>query len=157
MTKDSKHRDALLAKAVEAEGFEYVGSERVHDFGEDGLCVYIDKTPDGVSAKDCGKVSEVLGILMPVEGLLGPKDSLHVSSPGLARPLFQLKQYLPFIGKVIQIKLVVSQQGRRRFKGLLLEVLDDAIKLEVDGEVFTFVATSIEKANVCLPNKLSQL
>ncbi len=157
MTKASEQRDNTLSMAVAAEGFEYVGSERVHAFGDDALCVYIDKTPEGVSADDCGRVNEVLGVLLSAEGLLGPKECLQVSSPGLARPLFKLTQYLPFVGKKIQVKLMVSQQERRRCKGVLLAVLDDAINMEVDGETLTIAETNIEKANVCLPDDLSQL
>jgi len=150
-------RDNIIDSAIAAEGFEYIGCERVHDCGSDALCVYIDNQPEGITANVCGKISELLIVLLPAEGILGENESLQVSSPGLARPLFKLSHYEPYVGKQIKVKLTVPQEGRRKFKGLLLAVCEAAIKIEVDGKEEIIEVADIDKANVCLPDRLSEL
>jgi ribosome maturation factor RimP len=141
-------RDVLLDAAITQEGYIYVGSERINDFGTEALCVYIDKE-GGVTADDCGKVSRVLSVRLPAEGLLPERECLQVSSPGLNRPLFKLEHYNDYVGKYIQVKLFASLDGRRRFKGVLQAVLADGIEVVVDAQVFTLPIGAIEKANVC--------
>lgn len=147
MATTSETRDMVMATLVEAEGFSYVGHERMKSFGRDALSVYIDK-PGGVTIEDCGQVSEVLQIALTAEGILGENECLEVSSPGLDRPLFKQADYDNVVGETVQVKLLTPYEGRKRFKGKLCKVLEGAIQVEVDGKLFELALNDIEKANL---------
>jgi ribosome maturation factor RimP len=153
MSASADHKDAVMAAAVEAEGYQYVGHERVKSFGRDALAVYID-TPSGVTMDDCAKVSRVLSVVLAAEELLGKQESLEVSSPGIDRPLFTRDHYLAYVGKTIKVKTMVPLDGRRRFKGVLQAVLDDHIEVIIDGQVVAVTLRDVEKANACISEQL---
>jgi ribosome maturation factor RimP len=82
---------------------------------------------NGVSIKDCVEMSR------HVESSLDREVEdfeLHVSSPGLDRPLKTLRQYQKYLGK----ELSVTTKEGKKLSGKLLKVNNDAIELEVKSK-----------------------
>ena len=140
----SAERDAVIAKALENEVYEYLGAWRERD----SLCIFIDK-PEGVTADDCQAVSHLLSPLLLAEGVLSERMGLEVSSPGLNRPLFTLSHYQAHIGEEVQVRLQSSLDGRKRFKGILQSVEADTIELLVDNQEFKIDFRIIDRAHIC--------
>jgi ribosome maturation factor RimP len=63
-----------------------------------------------------------LSLLLDVEDPIESSYTLEVSSPGLDRPLHELKDYERFVGALAQVKTKQALEGRRRFVGRLLGV-----------------------------------
>jgi ribosome maturation factor RimP len=109
------------------------------------LRVFIDK-PDGVGVDDCVAVSNHLGRLLAVENI--DYERLEVSSPGLDRPLKKVSDFIRFAGESVKLRLRVALQGQRNFVGILREVNDGVLKLEVDGKVLDLELNNLEKVRL---------
>jgi ribosome maturation factor RimP len=75
-------------------------------------------------------------------------DRLEVSSPGLDRPLKKASDFIRFAGESARLKLRVALQGQRNFVGIVREVNDGVLKLEVDGKILDFELNNLEKARL---------
>ncbi len=137
----------LLQPIVEGLGCVFWGLE-FHGQGKRSILrVFID-SESGVTVEDCEKVSRQISAVMDVEDPVRDEYTLEVSSPGWDRPLFTEEQYIAYIGSVIELKLQVPFDGRRKFKGLLKSVEDAEVVIIVDDNEFTFPLEAIDKANV---------
>jgi ribosome maturation factor RimP len=76
---------------------------------------------------------------------------LEVSSPGLDRPLRQLKDFRRFAGERAQIRMRVPVEGRKNFTGILRGASEAQLQLEVDGALLSLDLTQVEKARL-VPN-----
>jgi ribosome maturation factor RimP len=133
----------LLESTLTGLGYELVDVER----SSRGrlLRVFIDK-PDGVGVDDCVAVSNHLGRLLAVESI--DYERLEVSSPGLDRPLKKVSDFIRFAGESVKLRLRVALQGQRNFVGILREVNDGVLKLEVDGKVLDLELNNLEKVRL---------
>ncbi len=107
--------------------------------------IFIDK-PEGISLKDCELVSHQLTRLFTVEGV--NFERLEISSPGLDRPIKKQADFIRFSGKKVQIKLRMPMNGRKNFVGILGELQDDVLQLDVDGVIVSIVLSNLDKARL---------
>jgi len=137
----------LIQPLVESLGYEFVGLDYLSNPKQSVLRLYIDND-NGVGLEDCESVSRELAALMDVEDPIKGHYTLEVSSPGLDRPLFTPEQYLQFAGQEAKVSLFAPQEGRRKFKGVILAIENDMLKLNVDGEEVTLLLDNIAKARL---------
>ncbi|MDH3788120.1 MAG: ribosome maturation factor RimP [Xanthomonadales bacterium] len=137
----------LLQPLVEDLGYEFVGLEHGSNPKNPVLVVYIDK-PEGIAVQDCEKVSREVAALLDVEDPIPGHYSLEISSPGLKRPLFTLAHFEQFVGEIAKISLYAPQEGRRKFNGEILGVVDEQVKLEQDGTEVLLELGNIAKARL---------
>lgn len=98
-------------------GYELVDLE----WGAGGvLRVFID-TPSGISIEDCERVSNQLSHTLTVENV--DYERLEVSSPGLDRPLKQVKDFARYAGHRALVKFRQAVNGRKQFEGILQPVV----------------------------------
>lgn len=147
MTKQEQRLTELLSPTVEAAGFELLGCEFVPAGRHSTLRLFIDH-PDGVTVDHCAVVSREVGAILDVEDPIQNEYNLEVSSPGLDRPLFTPAHFAKVVGQKVEVKLAIPQDGRRKFKGQLLEILDDMLVIEVDGKPYRLLMDNVDKANV---------
>jgi Uncharacterized protein conserved in bacteria len=133
----------LLESTLTGLGYELVDVER--SARGKMLRVFIDK-PDGITVDDCGGVSNHLSRLLAVENI--DYDRLEVSSPGLDRPLKKAADFIRFAGESVKLRLRVALQGQRNFVGILREVNDGILKLEVDGKMLDLDLNNLEKVRL---------
>ena len=133
----------LLESTLAGLGYELVDLER--SVRGKLLRIFIDK-PTGVSVDDCVAVSNHLSRLLAVENI--DYDRLEVSSPGLDRPLKKPSDFIRFSGESVKLRLRVALQGRRNFVGVLREVNDGILKLEMDGKTLDLELSNLEKARL---------
>lgn len=137
----------LIEPVIEQMGYELLGIERVQNGRHVILRVYIDK-PEGINLDDCAKVShQVSGVLDVEEPISGAYD-LEVSSPGMDRPLFRLKDFVKFTGHRASVKLSVPLNGRRNFKGLIKGIEGSMVLIHVDDVEHKLLFDHIEKARL---------
>jgi ribosome maturation factor RimP len=136
LTKQEQQLTELLTPTVEAAGFE-------HSI----LRVYIDHQ-DGITVDHCATVSREVSALLDVEDPIPNEYYLEVSSPGLDRPLFTPAHFAKVVGQIIEVKLAIPADGRRKFKGLLTQIEDDMLVVEVDGKLYRLLMDNVDKANV---------
>jgi ribosome maturation factor RimP len=124
---------------------------RVKISGLDGCTVQImAERPDGtMTVEDCEAVSRALSPVLDVADPIDRPYRLEVSSPGMDRPLVRRSDFARFAGHRIKVDMATAIDGRRRFRGVLLGVEDDAARLRRDdaapGEADEVVLLPIEE------------
>lgn len=137
----------LATNIAEPYGLEVVDAEYVKEQGGFVLRVFIDKD-GGVTLDDCQMVSEVLSDRLDEIDPIPGSYSLEVSSPGLDRPLKKPSDYERFAGRQVKLKTYAPIDGRKNWKGALIGLEGDAVRVEVDGEEFVVPLKMIARANL---------
>jgi ribosome maturation factor RimP len=132
----------LVETTLTGLGYELVDLEMS---GRGLMRVFMDK-PGGIALEDCERASNQLTRLFAVEGV--NYDRLEVSSPGLDRPLKKEADFVRFCGEKAHLKLRVPLAGRKNFTGILGEVRDGVLRLEVDGNQVPIELSNVDKARL---------
>lgn len=134
----------LLDSILAGMGYEFVEVEQ----SAPGklLRVFIDKKEGGVTIDDCVAISNHLNRVLSVEGV--DYSRLEVSSPGLDRPLKKEQDFIRFTGKSVKLKLRMALQGQKNFIGIIREINDGILGLEVEGRVLYIELNNLEKARL---------
>lgn len=138
----------IIERVAAREGLEVVHWETVGPRGSFVLRIYIDK-PGGVTHGDCEVVSNQVGTLLDVEELISSRYTLEVSSPGIERGLYKRADYERFAGSRVKLKTSEPIDGQRNFRGKLIGLAGDSIRIEADGRGQVEIAyEKIVKANI---------
>jgi ribosome maturation factor RimP len=127
-------------------GFEVVLLE-IKGKGRTIVRVYVDQ-PGGVTLDDCERFSRNLGALLDVEDPLPRSYTLEVSSPGLDRPLRNIKDFQKNSGKLARVITLEKIENQNFFVGRIKEVAHDLIKLSVSNREITIPFENISKAKL---------
>lgn len=111
--------------------------------------------PDGTMlVGDCEKLSREVSVLLDVDDPIKTEYVLEVSTPGLDRPLTRRKDFVNYAGYEVKIELSQPQDGRRRYRGRLLGLDGDLVKIDVDGEIFEIDYDNIYRSKLVLTDEL---
>ena len=108
--------------------------------GQDRFCVYIDRA-EGVDHALCERVTGLL------RGYLD-RYTVDVSSPGLERPLRTREHFASAAGRRVSVRAAFEIDGRRRFRGRVLDADADAFTLELTGTEVEIPYDAVVRANV---------
>lgn len=122
---------AVVAPIAEDMGFRLV---RARLYDNSGLTLQImAERPDGsMSVQDCESLSRALSPVLDVEDPVPQTYSLEVSSPGIDRPLVRRSDFELWAGHVAKLETEQMVNGRRRFKGTILQVEGDELIMRRD-------------------------
>jgi ribosome maturation factor RimP len=137
----------IIEPILESQGFELVDLEYQRESQGWVLRIYLDRE-GGVSLDDCAGVSHEVGAILEVKDLIPSAYILEVSSPGLTRPLKKPEDFNRFRNQMVKIKLYEPLEGRRNFKGTLLGLEGDRVRVEVEQRVYELPLQGITKANL---------
>jgi len=76
---------------------------------------------------NCETLSKDLSPVLDVEDPIDREYHLEVSSPGIDRPLVRRRDFETYIGHEAKIELLDMINGRKRFRGFIKAVEDDAV------------------------------
>lgn len=107
----------------------------------------------GVKVGDCERVSRELDAFLLDCDLGALRYRLEVSSPGLNRPLMKAEDFSRFAGQKVQLRTKLPLAGRRNYKGVLQGMQDEAIRIAVDGELFTIPLQAVDRAHLIYEGK----
>jgi len=138
---------ALILPVVEDSGYMLWGLDFNTASKRPCLRVFIEHE-NGVSLDDCAMISRQISAVLDVEDPISTRYNLEVSSPGMARQLFTPVQYQNYCGDTIDVVLLVDIDGRKKFKGILNEVHEDQIVIDVDGNKIRLPFSHIAKAKL---------
>jgi ribosome maturation factor RimP len=150
----SERIQGLIEPSVDDLGYDIV---RVLIMGKDQVVVQImaeHKDGQGMTADNCATISRVVSALLEVDDPIQGAYTLEVSSPGLDRPLVRLRDFERFQGLEAKIEINRPLDGRRRFRGQLLGVDGDTVKILVDGVEVDLSHPDIHKAKLLMTDEL---
>jgi ribosome maturation factor RimP len=138
---------ALIEPLLAQLGYELVELEFASGRSHGVLRIFIDQ-PAGIAVEDCERVSREVSALMDVEDPIPTTYTLEVSSPGFDRVLRTKPHYERFLGERVHVELKVPREGRRRYTGVLRQVADAGIEVEVDRQMVSVPFVEISKARL---------
>jgi len=147
--------ETLIAPSLEAMGYSVV--RVAFTGGKRATLQIMAERLDGaaMTVDDCADISHSVSAILDVADPIDVAYMLEVSSPGIDRPLVRPQDYERFAGFEAKIELSRPLDGRKRFRGRILGLQDDSIKLAADevGQVLLPFA-DVAKAKLVLTDEL---
>ncbi len=143
-----------IAPAIEAMGYDIVrvvlsGRRRprlqIMAERKDGAAMVVD---------DCVAVSRAASAILDVEDPISGPYELEVSSPGIDRPLTRLADFERFAGFEAKLETALPLDGQRRWKGCLLGLDGETVRLKTKSGEVALPFAAIEKAKLVLTDEL---
>ena len=103
---------------------------------------------------NCAEVSHAVSALLDVGDPLPGAYRLEVTSPGLDRPLVRRADYERFAGFEARLETELPIEGRRRFRGRLLGLAGDQVRLALPEGETSIPFDAIKKAKLVLTDEL---
>jgi ribosome maturation factor RimP len=108
----------------------------------------------GITADHCADVSRTVSALLDVEDPIPSAYVLEVSSPGIDRPLTAADDFRRFSGFDARLEAQQPIDGRKRFKGKLLGLDTEDVKIETDTGTFSVPVANIATAKLLMTDDL---
>jgi ribosome maturation factor RimP len=124
--------------------------------GRSDLEILIEKANgEPATIGDCEEISRELAVLIDVEEMIKDKYNLIVSSAGMDRPLVELKDFENFKGQDAKIELkMANEKGQKRFKGKIVDLIENIIKLNTETGIEEINYNDIAKANLVITDEM---
>lgn len=138
----------IAERAAAENGLELVHVDVLGAGRSPTVRIFIDKE-GGITHEDCSVVSREVGAILDEEDFISSAYMLEVSSPGLERQLYSLKDFEKFAGKPARVKTYKPINGQRNFSGRIKTIENEEIVFDdkTSGEV-RFPFESVAKANL---------
>lgn len=122
---------AIVEPVITGMGYQLV---RVKLSGQNGLTLQImAERPDGtMTVNDCEALSMAISPVLDVEDPIDKAYNLEMSSPGIDRPMVRKGDFRKWAGHLIKCETSVMVEGRKRFRGKILDVTDDGFVVARD-------------------------
>ena len=146
--------ETLFLPTLEAMGYELV---RVMFQGRTRPTLQVmAERRDGrsMTVDDCADISRSLSALLDVEDPIQGSYALEVSSPGIDRPLTRPKDFASWAGFEIKIEALAGLEGRKRFKGRLLGLEGESVRLLTEAGEVTLPLFDLKSAKLVLTDEL---
>ena len=128
---------------------------RISEIDDPTLQIMIEHTDDRtVSVEDCAQASRSISAILDADDPIKQSYTLEVSSPGSDRPLVRPRDFARFVGFEAKVELRTAVLGRKRYRGRLLGVINDAVRLSTETGEAELPLCEIEKAKLVLTDDL---
>lgn len=144
----------IVSPTVTGMGFDLV---RVAMSRGGGTLQIMIEPSDGrpMDVEDCATLSRALSAVLDVEDPIPGNYTLEVSSPGIDRPLTRPKDYARWSGHLARFELALPVNGQRRFKGTLLGLENDMVRVKLDdGSEAQLPLSSVTRAKLEITDAL---
>lgn len=120
---------AIIEPTINEMGYQLV---RVKLSSQNGMTLQImAERPDGImTVNDCEKLSTAISPVLDVEDPIDKAYHLEVSSPGIDRPMVRKSDFTKWTGHIVKFETSVMVEGRKRFRGTIKSVSEDAFVLD---------------------------
>jgi len=112
------------------------------------LWIYLDKEEEDLSIDICSKISRELGFLLEAFDVELGRYRLNVSSPGLSRPLSDIRQYPKNVGRTCRVRYRKDNEEVDKIMGQLKDVDSTNIQLNIEDETIVIPFAQIIEAKI---------
>ncbi|AJY47612.1 ribosome maturation factor RimP [Martelella endophytica] len=125
----------IIEPVLEDIGFKLV---RVLLSGQNGLTLQImaERFDGTMTVEDCEEVSLAVSPVLDVEDPIDRAYHLEISSPGIDRPMVRKSDFYRWKGHLLKCETSVVVEGRKRFRGRIIEADVDGFTLLRDGVAY---------------------
>lgn len=110
------------------------------------LRILCDRPEGGITMDECARINEELGRLLDEKNIIGSPYILEVSSPGVDRPLRTKGDFLRCLNRRALFFLREPLNGKLEWQGIISKVTDEAVEVEIDGNIIVIALVNISKA-----------
>jgi len=118
----------IAARVAEENSLEFVHTEVIGANENLTIRVFIDKK-GGVTHEDCALVSRNIETILDAGDFVPSAYLLEVSSPGLERVLYSLKDFEKFVGHLAKVKTETPIDEQKNCRGRIIGIKDKAITI----------------------------
>ncbi len=150
----AKRIETMIAPTLEEQGYDVV---RVQLTGTKHRTLQLmAERRDGraMGVEDCAAISRQVSLLLDVEDPIDGTYDLEVSSPGIDRPLVSMRDFERFSGFDASVDLERPLNGRRKFKGKLLGLEGELVRIQAGAETVDLPFKEIRRAKLLLTEEL---
>ena len=101
----------------------------------------------GVTINECADVTKIAQNIIKLDSLIDSDYSIEVSSPGINRPLFNIKDFIKYQGEKAFVELKRSINNQKRFTGEY-KVINKKITFPNQDNTIEISIDDIKKANL---------
>jgi ribosome maturation factor RimP len=152
---DTTRIAAMIGPALEAMGYSIV---RVAFTGGDRrptLQIMAERLDEAaMTVDDCADISRTVSALLDVADPVNGAYLLEVSSPGIDRPLIRREDFERFAGFEARVELSRPVDGRKRFRGKLLGVEGETVRLASEAGAVMLPLADVTRAKLVLTDEL---
>ena len=105
------------------------------------------ESDDGITINTCAEVTKIAQNIIKLDSLIDSDYSIEVSSPGINRPLFNIKDFIKYQGEKAFIELKRSINNQKCFSGEY-EVINNKITFPNQDNTIEISVDDIKKANL---------
>jgi ribosome maturation factor RimP len=140
--------EELVTATLTEEGFELIEIKIAQYHRSNRLQLFV-ASENGVKIDDCARLSGAIIPFIDASGLFPHGYSLEVSSPGLDRPLYTIKDFRRRIGEIIQISF--NDPAQPNVTGELTAVDDNGmIELRLTDETRMFGLDGVRMGKIII-------
>lgn len=127
---------------------ELADIEYVREGGYNFLRIYVENLKNETTLDDCVTLSTKIDSI--IDTMIEDKFYLEVSTPGLERKLKKEKDFLRFLGRVVNIKTRNNVYNRKKFEGELKDFKENIvyIKDNINDEIVEIPLEKIKEARL---------
>ena len=127
---------------------ELADIEYVREGGYNFLRIYVENLKNETTLDDCVTLSTKIDSI--IDTMIEDKFYLEVSTPGLERKLKKEKDFLRFLGRVVNIKTRSNVYNRKKFEGELKDFKENIvyIKDNMNDEIVEIPLEKIKEARL---------
>ena len=133
-------------------GLEIVDIEFKKEGKNKILRYYLERLEGRVSLDELGSANKILSDLLDELDLIDEEYILEVSSPGVNRVIKKEKDFIKFMGELIDVKLFspieIDKNKFKKINGYLVDYNKDILTVKVDEEDIKIPMKQISKVNL---------
>ncbi len=135
-----------IGNYLESQGFELVDLV-CHYQGRDlSVKILADLPLGGISVSECTRLNQAIGLLLDQDNIIQDRYILEVSSPGLDRMLTTRNDFARCRDKKVKFFLKEMFNGKLEWDGLINQVTQDTVYIDVKGDILEIPLAKIHKA-----------
>ena len=105
------------------------------------------ESSDGITIQSCANVTKIAQNIIKLDNLIDSDYNIEVSSPGINRPLFSLKDFIKYQGERVFIELKRNINNHKRFTGTY-KIINNEIVFQDQNTSIEISIDNIKKANL---------
>ena len=130
----SQHVSEAIKPFLDAQGVEFIELQLRQHKGRWLLRLFVDNE-GGISLEDCRRLSAEVGQFLDAENLIPASYVLEVSSPGLDRPLKNLRDFRRQCQRMVTVFLSSPYLDKAQYTGRVAAVTESHLFLHTGAEM----------------------
>jgi ribosome maturation factor RimP len=129
----SQNVNETIEPLLNSQGVEFVELQLRQQKGRWLVRIFVDSDV-GISLEDCRRLNFEIGQLMEAENVIPVSYVLEVSSPGLGRPLRNLRDFRRQHQRLVTVFLHVPHLDEAQYTGRVVGVTESHLHLQADSD-----------------------